>query len=362
LRIVYIEDRSKDAETYRDLLGKRQRVEIYTLEPSPKLDVAGIVDKKPDLVLLDYELTRKLSSGLKASYQGGTLATRLREELRDHPLILFTRRTILQQYAWPSEELGAVDEIIYKEDVDQDPEGGIRILRAIAKGFATLRSVDTKDWDSLVEALRARPSEVDLLREASPPLGLRADKKGREIVWSVREAAAWILKTLFAFPGLLYDSLYASASLGIDEDSFLKTAVQRYFKEAEYDGPFSGVSSRWWRRRLHENAFRCIRRARLPPVLTRSFRSAFQKMTGTRIEPSRCATCGAKSADSVCYVLRKPVERRCSLEYFPDKRPPVMDVARVSFKAIREDNRVQDELFSNAGQKLLRGIRISAKP
>jgi len=355
LRIVYIEDRARDAQIYKEILSREKTIKVISIEPSPSLEVQTIVSMNPDLILVDYKLTGRLPSGGHVSYQGGTLATRLREELRDYPFILFSRREIVKRY-WPMEELGAIDEIIYKEDVDKNPDEGIRKLLSLAKGFAVLRNISEKSWKNLIEALCTTPSEADLLRESSPPF-VTARARKKNIVWSVRQAASWILKTLFEFPGILYDSLYASASLGIDENSFLKRSVQGCFKEARFDGPFHEVALRWWRGRLHEEAFRLIRKAGLRPVLAESFGPALRKVMKIHVKPSICVYSGEEYADSVCYILGQPVKRKYTLEYYPDKRPASMDIARVSYKAIREDNRVQDELFNSSAQKLLRDIR-----
>jgi DNA-binding NarL/FixJ family response regulator len=363
LKVVYIEDRRQDAENYKSILSLGGKMEVTTIFPAPDLEIGPIVSEHPDLVLIDYELSRKLPSGQMVPYQGGTLATKLREELPDYPLILFTRRKIIEKYS-PEEELGAIDDIVYKEVLERNPHAYIRMLAGYANGFATLRRVSPKTWNGLLTILGATSSEADLLREASPPFELRKNKRpkgkrkgGKRIedstVWSVRKAAEWILRTLFAYPGILYDSLYASASLGIDEKSFLKKETQDHFKSAKFVGPFLEVEQRWWRGRLHEEAFQYLRKARLRPVLPESFPEAFRKVTGASLRPSKCVFSGEPFAESVCYVLRQPVKREYTLEYFPDNRPLVMDVARVSFKAIREDNRVQEELFKSSSRRLL---------
>jgi hypothetical protein len=366
LKVVYVEDRDQDAQNYRSMLTIGKKMKVDSVWPSPHPDVKDIISKAPDLVLIDYELSRKRRTGEMASYQGGTLATRLREEFRDYPIVLFTRRKILSNYT-PQEELGAIDEIVYKEDFERAPEEYIRRLLGIANGFASLRNVSPKTWDTLLKILRTRSLEIDFLRESSPPVEVRegtgrmkrseSGRRRKRLVWSVRGVAKWILKTLFEYPGILYDSLYASASIGVDEKSFLDRKVQDCFRDAEYRGPFHEVERRWWRGRLHEEAFRYVREAGLRPVLAESFPEAFPRITRKKVLPSTCIYSGDKFADCICYVLRQPVRRRYTLEYFADERPAVMDVARVSFKAIREDNRVRDELFSTSGLKLLPRIR-----
>jgi CheY-like chemotaxis protein len=364
LKVVYIEDRDQDAENYTPILTARGKMKIDRFPPSSHPDVETIIRKAPDLVLIDYELSRKRSNGKMASYQGGTLATRLREQLRDYPIVLFTRRKILSEYS-PQEELGAVDYILYKEDLERAPHENIQRLIGIVNGFSSLRGISPKTWNSLLKILQVTSSEIDILREAGAPIRIQeatrrartSGQRGAGGVWSVRGVAKWIMETLFAYPGILYDSLYASASIGIEEKSFLNSKVQHCFREAQYVGPFHKVERRWWKGRLHEEAFRYIRKAKLKPVLAESFPLAFRRVARKTVLPSTCIYSGEKPADCVCYVLHQPVRRKYTLEYFPDERPAVMDVALVSYKAIREDNRVQDELFSSSGLRLLPGIR-----
>ena len=99
-----------------------------------------------------------------------------------------------------------------------------------------------------------------------------------------------------------------------------------------------------------------IRKAGEEPVLAKSFSQAFEKVHHVRLEPSRCVVTGEEHADAVCYILRKPVLREKSLDYFPDDRPRVMERARVSFKAIRQSPEVREELLSAEGRELYRQI------
>jgi hypothetical protein len=71
------------------------------------------------------------------------------------------------------------------------------------------------------------------------------------------------------------------------------------------------------------------------------------------LAPAVCISSGEKPADWVCYILQKPVKREYSLPYHPDQRPAIMDEARVSFRAVKEDNRVALELIDRENQGLL---------
>jgi hypothetical protein len=170
--------------------------------------------------------------------------------------------------------------------------------------------------------------------------------------WTAPEIARWINTVLFRYPGLLYDSLHAATALGISEDSFLHNKVQNAFQSAIYSGVFDSLAQRWWRDRLFKIGFAIVRSAQMEPILAESFAGAFRKIHKTVLTPSKCVVTGKEHADAVCYILRKPVLREKSLEYFPDDRPKIMEPARVSFKAIRESPDVKEEWFGTEGRRL----------
>jgi len=62
---------------------------------------------------------------------------------------------------------------------------------------------------------------------------------------------------------------------------------------------------------------------------------------------------GEPVADAVCYILKEPVKVRNSIRYYPDDRPPVMDEARVSFRAIRESNEFDENLVDEDGRSIV---------
>ena len=91
--------------------------------------------------------------------------------------------------------------------------------------------------------------------------------------------------------------------------------------------------------------------------LRMGFPLAWERNKEVSIERSKCVYTGESPAEWVCYILKKPVMIKNSLAYYPDSRPSVMDEARVSFKAIRTSNEVNDDLFDPLGQEMLSNIR-----
>jgi hypothetical protein len=77
------------------------------------------------------------------------------------------------------------------------------------------------------------------------------------------------------------------------------------------------------------------------------FNEVFSAEFGEKLAPAICVYDGTPVADWVCYILKKPVKQRNSIPYYPDSRPPVMDQARVSFKAIQESNEFDESLVDS---------------
>ncbi len=366
--ILYIDDHPEDLESYRQLLEGTGLLDVESMLPPSDLTRVEVKDLKADLYLIDYELSRAPQEGLPASYRGGTLANLLRETFPEHPMVLLTRPGLLRQYGDAHRQLGSIDEVLFKERVDSSPEQSAKFLICLVEGFHRLRRSKARTRKSLLKILGARKEEEEPIREAGPPFeGLESIEKGLTSEkqygnWRVAEIAQWIRRELLGYPGIVYDELYAASSLGISLSAFLDSVNQEPFEDAEYNGVFGDLGTWWWRGRLHRTAYSIVREAGLEPPLAGSFGEAFNEIKGVSLEPSICIWSGKPYAETVCYILKKPVKREFALDYFPDDRPAVMDTAVVSIRAIQEDNRVMDELFTDVGQEMLPDIRRMKRP
>ena len=354
-RVTYIEDIDSETEEFTRFL-RNQKLRVRPMKPPPNLDLRDVIKDKPDLILIDHVLTGYKVLGKAVPYLGGTLASRIREVYHEYPLILTTTRNRFRRYS-EAAQLGAIDDVVFKDDIEVKPGSIVLILLGWIQGFEQLRKTKRRNWASLTRKLRAREEESDKLKETFPlaPKRLFRGKIGK-FEWSVPEVAQWINRILFRYPGILCDSLHSATALGISETAFLRLKVQNVFRDTMYTGPFANLGPRWWRERLLATAFLLIKKAGEEPVLSTSFSRAFEKLYRTKLKPSICVVTGKEHADAVCYVLRKPVLREKSLDYFPDDRPRVMERARVSFKAIKQSPEVREELFSPEGRDLYRRI------
>lgn len=360
LLVYYIDDQAaKQAEHYRDRLARADEFECQLFSPPALEELDELVAEVPDLFLIDYELSLIQQDGTKSPYQGNTLAAAIRERLPDCPIVLITRETILEELDHQRRRqlvgrMQMYDELIHKEELDDNLDITRQELVSIAEGFSALTRIENKTWPSLVETMVANQDESNVLREASPPL----DKAE----WTVTDAAYWVRKTILEFPGILYDSLNAATRLGISEKSFLTEKVQNVMAPARYTGVFAPTSGRWWKGRLFDIAQDLAMQAEIRGPVIRTFIQTCKKILGIDLLPSVCVWDHQPVADWVCHVLQQPVKIKHSFRYYADNRPSVMDNARVSFRAIRESRQFYPELLDAEGLDRLEKIKELPEP
>jgi len=356
----YIDDQaSTDAARYQERLSQEESFDCK-LVPPPKWDkLEALVIDPPDLFLIDYELSLVQPNGAKAGYVGSTLAAEIRARLPDCPIVLITRESILNQLDRRTrrqliEGGQPCDELIFKSMLDDDLDRTRQMLVTLAEGFRMLGEIDDKRWDALVGLLKAEEEEAELLREAAPPL--------REGEWIVTGAADWIRNVVLEYPGILYDPVNVATRLGISVESFMDDLVQELVAPAKYEGVFAPPAGRWWKRRIFRLARAFAREQEASGPQSRAFGEAFRKKFDKELAPAICVWDHKPIADWVCYILEQPVKIKHSLRYYPDSRPMVMDDARVSYRAIRESNKFDEELLDFEGKRLLKEIEELPEP
>jgi CheY-like chemotaxis protein len=326
------DDRRRISARLRTVSGVRPR----PYAPPPKLEIEELLAKRPDAVLVDYQLHGAQRGRVAANYKGSTLAAVLRERLPDTPILLMTRASLEQQgRVDAARDLeGAFDEMFVKSDIEDPNKDRVQEIKRLVRGFAELRtasqpSVPTTAFWTLIGATA---EERELLLQAEPPQALL--ERGR---WRVPEVARWLRQTVLAYPGILYDSLHAASAIGISEDSLRERAVRTYFKDCWYTGPFAERRAYVWKGRFLLAARSLMRQVDMAQEPLAAFADAWKARRRTRLKRAVCVSTGQAPADAVCYVLRAPVMRRHSFPYRPDTRPATMEEARVSFRAIVEE-------------------------
>ena len=349
LRVVLVDD----TDTDRRLLPRRvqdlsgEEIKVSALPPPPDLDMTDVLAADADLFLVDYELDTQQPNGLVAPYMGMTFAARLREVLPAYPIVLLTRSNLP---AWTAAQRTAragssFDDIIYKDtDLDADSLAARAKLVSLARGYQRLRE---SSGDSFTALLQSDDAGWEKAEEALPP------PDG----WREFEAAHWIRSVLLRYPGVLYTTAYAATAVGVSLEDFKREQVVDLLRDAEYRGPFHEEGPYWWRHKLFDIADRLSGTLESELDLREGFRLAASDLVGFELAASKDVETGVTPADTVCYVLEVPVRIETSLPYQPDSRPPVMESARISFKAVRESNEVEEMHVEAASRSRLDEIR-----
>jgi len=331
---LYIDDQVTDPDVrgLRDLLDDPESLICELRLPPPNL----VLPRVPDVLLIDLDLSTRPPGSDAVNYYGSTLAAETRFRTPTCPIVLITRNNILIGRSQLVADSGDVDLILYKDEIIRNPDESRARIVALIAGFKGLESISGHDWQQVLQVMGADDEESDLLREAAPPLESHQ--------WNVPQVARWIRNVVLGFPGILYDELTAATRLGIDLPSFRLSQVQQLFASAEYTGVFSSYRRCWWRDRLFGIAQQILLDNGLAGSTPSGFAMAFEGSHQQRLNQAICVYDGTPVADWVCHILQKPVKQANSLPYYPDRRPAVMDQARVSFKAIQEDSRFDERL------------------
>ena len=349
VRIVLIDDSKTDRVRVSKEVSSLGDLSVVTLPPPANLDLSEILNAGADLFLIDYELDTHQPDGSVANYQGMTLAARLREIMPEYPVVLLTRPYL---QTWSSAQRivrfgGSFDSILYKEDIENQPDKTLNDLNSLAEGYKVLRECKERSVYALLNLLGTDELGRENALQATPP----RDN------WAAVEAATWIRSVLLRYPGVLYDSRHAATALGISFESFEQPRVLNLLRDAEYQGPFAREKRCWWRHGLFGIAARLCQGTDRALDSAGGFRAVASEILGLQLEPSRDEETGVTPADTVCYILKVPVRIERSLPYKPDARPPTMDEARISFKAIRESNCVEEHYLDSVNRLLLEEIQ-----
>jgi len=363
IRILYIDDDERELRKYKTKFEEndisRNRFKIVTQNTPKSSDDYETIDKgRPQLLLVDFDLTKPNADGNVIGISGITLSTELRQKFPEIPIILFTRKSVfnIQNYSHIRQTLSSMDEIIYKNELFKLTSTQLDFLYELAVGFNNLREIKTKKWADLMKILKAPESDYEDLKRSNPTIVL-----GNKTPWSVSETANWIRKVLLSYPGILYDATHSATFLGISKKAFLKEDIQNVFKNTKYNGPFLPPEGRWWKSKLLDIAISKMNKKERDLPIREGFPLAWKRTKNIQIEKLKCIFSGEFPAEWVCYILNQPVMIKYSLSYNPDSRPSVMDEARVSFEAIRTSNEVNDELFDPLGKEMLSEIRKMQK-
>ena len=359
INTLYIDDDLSDLSRYKNKFIKDGRTKnIFNIVPfSPPKNIPNWIEKldslSPELLLVDYNLSIPDKDNEVIGITGLSLAAELKQQLKEIPIILFTRKSVFKENDFFKNTLANIDEIIYKNELFQPNSFLIEKLYKIALGYKILREKKSTTLKDILEIVKAPEYDENDCMLTYPPITSKT--------WT-DDAADWVRKILIKYPGILYNPLHTATYLGISEVDFLSEHIQKFFKKAKYNGIFDPPEGRWWKSKIREISKSKMIKKERELMINQGAPLMLERKTGRSINRSKCVFSGESPADWICYILNKPVMIKYSLKYNIDSRHAVFDEARVSFEAIRTSNEVNDERFDPMGKELLPSIRKMQKP
>jgi hypothetical protein len=355
LNISYIDDEQTDLDRFANLIEEKSDssylLKVEKIIGTQLLENPTLLDTiSPDLILVDFDFSNVDKSNNVLGMNGVTLSNLLRQKFQNVPIILLTRKLIERSEKFPHNEaiLACIDDIAFKEDlIPPNNSELMRNLISISIGYNRLRTREPKNWLNLLEMISAPKSSIDLLKMSYPK------EQAKSKTWTGFESAIWIRKILMAFPGILYDEIFAATYLGISIDSFRQPNIQSFFNVARYTGIFSEQKELWWKTKLHDTALAGMIDSEKKLPLRKGFVKYWERVFSEKLAASICNYKGDSPADTVCCLSGFPVMAKYSLHYNADCRPDVMDEARVSFKSIRTRDDVNFDLFDDVALEII---------
>jgi len=349
MNIIFIDDDHKELEKFSSIFSANPfakknfnfiTISLDSLTPDFKFP------ENPDLLLIDFRFD--LPGGEGFYYDGYVLTTGLRNIFNEIPILIFTRKDIFNIQKFPDNIVDIADGVIFKSDFIQNDDLYLCRFHTIILGYKKMSKVATRNWEALVNLLKAPAGSInDLLNSNKPNL--------QDGSWKVIDSANWIRKTLFKYPGILLDELHASTFLGISITAFNEN--KELFSEAVFSGVFSSDRILYWKSELRNLAVKFMQTHEINLPIQIGFSKAYEKTYKKKIEPSICIYSGEENAEKICYVLNKPVKTKYSFLYNIDDRPKVMDEARVSWQAIKTTDDVNEDLLNPPAQEMLDKIK-----
>lgn len=359
-KILYIEDDPKDFKKYKRIIESERPdsklqfeiIEINSDDITRSKGLDGLLEYKPDLILVDLDLSKPKGQVL-FDLSGAATSTALREKFQSIPIVIFTRKDIIKnKYPFIKLIISGVDQIIFKDEMKKDFENHAAFFESLIEGYRIICENNPRQLNDIFALLSAPEAATNSLRLADPPL-IRNMELPNYLI------ANWIRRNILNYPGILYDPIHSATFLGISEKEFRSDEIQDTFQEARYKGVFNLNEGRWWKSKLHISAIDLMTDDEKEFPLQEGFPLAWNRIhKPIVIERSKCSFSNESPAEWVCCILNEPMMVRYSLAYKMDARPRVMDEARVSFKAIRRSNEFKEELLADpSSERMLAGIR-----
>ncbi|EBV3599638.1 hypothetical protein DOI34_24015 [Salmonella enterica subsp. enterica serovar Virchow] len=330
----FVDDQDK---VYADLLSRDGMLKIEHVEVSDLIELAKeLLDKKPDIVALDYRLDEKLTK-IKPdqTYKGSALAQHLRDVAIDHPeqdfpLILVSSEEKLQKLYRPDRTAHDLFDRVYaKSEIRTESE------RVQAESFDLCVAYDR------LRELQGKYDVVDLTRIDRDDADQINFQEFRELV-ETSKAPHLVVKSfyrqLIKRVGPLLSKEDVAARLGVPTQSVQPALDALDNFGCRYKGLLSEGWHRWWLYRFDQWAEKIFggrpvripanaRAKRLSEALGEEFPAAKSPWNGRDDELISFA----------CACCRLPAEIRHSVSLFDSTVPRYSTVPRICWDCVQTD-------------------------
>lgn len=245
---VFVDD--KEA-VYARLLTERGVLEFEHLPVNT--DIASLANQilasRPAVVALDYRLDEDVG-GLSAeqTFKASTLAQHLRDKAVESPaddfaIVLVSAEEKIRTLFDPDRTAHDLfDKVYVKEQITENPEQAQVELVSLSAAYEALTAARAYDLETILASTPDDRIFVDVQELKTPIQSASAP----------HQVIGFILKHLFAKPGLLLDAADAAARLGITRPSFEKLDEPLRAAGLAYEGLLFGGWPRWWAHRLED--------------------------------------------------------------------------------------------------------------
>ncbi len=331
---VFVDDKDK---VYARLLTRAGFVELTHLPV--ETDIASLANQilafTPDVLALDYRLNEEVG-GLPAdqTYMASAVAQHLRDRAvagpaGDFPIVLVSAEVKIRELFDPDRTAHDLfDKVFVKEQIENDPAAAQVELVSLAQAYKSLKG---HQHYSLETFLAAEPEDrifIDL-QELRTPVDSAA---------APHQVVGFILKNLFAKPGLLLDAADAGARLGITPTSFEEVQTALAKANIAYTGELSKGWPRWWAHRL--DAWLTDLLGARPITLTARERSErIGSALKLQLEPAHSPWTGAtdEKIAFACASCRRGAEVRHSVNVFEGSIPRYRIARRICWDCVQID-------------------------
>jgi DNA-binding NarL/FixJ family response regulator len=249
LKFIWIDDDNSRVQAAKNL-EKQLGVKCIFINVQPEnVDyLSPINDNKPDLILVDHNLTEIGTGDIK---KGSTIAALIREKHPNYAIACITG----QDQPIEAQQRLSYEAIFSMTDIEKHYE----TMKAIAKTYRKLNAKKPRKADGLISLLKP-PQEDEMKLKSILPQEIKENFKDTSLLPNISH---WVRNILFKRPGFLYDRIWTATYLGLTETGFGK--VQNLFEAAKYKGVFADESQeRWWKSRLLEILSKHVKTTGLP--------------------------------------------------------------------------------------------------